>query len=128
MNKKIVIVDDENFIRLLLHRTLEEFEFEGVEIHLADDGQSGLDMIRTQRPDLVFLDLMMPGLDGSQVCMAVKSDPTLAHTHVVILTAKGQLPDFPEEQSPNETLTKPFDPDQIVDIAQAVLGVEVLPG
>tara|TARA_B100001250_G_scaffold369446_1_gene352919 strand:- start:308 stop:694 length:387 start_codon:yes stop_codon:yes gene_type:complete len=125
MAKRILIVDDENFIRLLLRRTLEDFEFEGVEIHVAEDGLKGLEATRTLKPDLLFLDLMMPGMDGLQVCTEIKSAPELSHVHVVILTAKGQLPDFPEGRSPNACLTKPFDPDQIVDLAQDVLGINV---
>lgn len=67
MAKRILIVDDETFIRLLLHRTLEELEMEGVEIHFAEDGLSGLEMARRLRPDLLLLDLMMPGMDGAEV-------------------------------------------------------------
>ncbi len=125
MNKRILIVDDENYIRLLLHRTLEDLEFEGVSIHFAEDGIQGRDMARALRPDLVFLDMMMPGLSGAEVCTLIRRDPELAATHVIILTAKGQLPDFPPDAAPHEYMTKPFDPDQIVSRAAAVLGVDL---
>lgn len=125
MSKRILIVDDENYIRLLLHRTLEELEFEGVEIHAAADGLAGLEAARALRPDLLFLDLMMPGLSGFEVCTAVRRDPELAGTHVIILTAKGQLPAFPDDAAPHECLTKPFDPDQIVSRAAEVLGIDL---
>lgn len=125
MNKRILIVDDENYIRLLLHRTLEDLEFEGVSIHFAEDGIQGRDMARQLRPDLVFLDMMMPGLGGDEVCKIIRRDPELASTHVIILTAKGQLPDFPPDAAPHEFMTKPFDPDQIVARAATVLGIDL---
>mgnify|MGYP001421521550 CR=1 FL=1 len=125
MTKRVLIVDDENFIRLLLRRTLEEFEFEGVEILQAEDGVKGLEVARATRPDLMFLDLMMPGMDGVEVCTAIKSEPELTGVHVVILTAKGQLPSFPSGAGPDAALTKPFDPDQIVELAQRVLGIDL---
>lgn len=125
MAKRILIVDDETFIRLLLHRTLEDLEMEGVEIHFAEDGLSGLEMARRLHPDLVLLDLMMPGMDGAAVCRAIRGDPALVGTHVVVLTAKGQLPHLPPGEAPHEILTKPFDPDQILARAADVLGIDL---
>ena len=125
MPKRILIVDDENYIRLLLRRTLEDLEFAGVEIHLAEDGVTGLAAARALKPDLVFLDLMMPRLTGEEVCAAIRRTPSLAETYVVILTAKGQLPTFDQDQAPNECMTKPFDPDEIVARAAEVLGLEL---
>ncbi|MEE2787426.1 MAG: response regulator [Myxococcota bacterium] len=125
MPKRILIVDDENYIRLLLKRTLEDFEFEGVEILLAEDGERGVELARKHHPDLIFLDLMMPKLDGVETCVAVRGIAGLEQTYIVLLTAKGQLPAFPDGARPDECLTKPFDPDQIVDIAQTVLRIDL---
>ena len=125
MTKRILIVDDENFIRLLLRRTLEELEFEGVELLSAPDGLEGLRMARETKPDLILLDLMMPGMSGEEVCAELRRDPALSTTHIIILTAKGQATEFPEGLGPDEYLTKPFDPDHIVDRAAAVLGIEL---
>ena len=125
MSKSILIVDDENYIRLLLRRTLEDFEFEGVHLFLAEDGQQGIEMAVMHRPDLIFLDLMMPVLDGYEACLQLRRNRALDDTHIVVLTAKGQLPEFPEDAEPNQCLTKPFDPDQIVEIAETVLGITV---
>ena len=125
MTKRILIVDDENFIRLLLRRTLEELEFEGVELLTASDGLEGLSMAREKQPDLILLDLMMPGMNGEEVCAALRQDPVLKTAHIIILTAKGQATEFAEGLGPDEYLTKPFDPDQIVDRAAAVLGIEL---
>jgi DNA-binding response OmpR family regulator len=59
------------------------------------------------------------------VCVAIRRTPALADTYIVILTAKGQLPTFVEDQAPNECMTKPFDPDKIVACAAEVLGLEL---
>ena len=67
-DKKILIVDDEAFIRVLLQQTLEDLEDMGVELLLAADGQEGLDIALSQRPAIVFLDVMMPILSGYEVC------------------------------------------------------------
>lgn len=125
MAKRILIVDDEQYIRLLLHRTLEDLELEGVEIHFAEDGAEGLRLARALRPDLVFLDVMMPGLSGTEVCRAIRGDPALLATHVVILTAKGQMPELLPHEAPHEFLTKPFDPDLVVNRSAEVLGIDL---
>lgn len=123
--KKILIVDDENFIRLLLHRTLEDFEFEGVSISVAGDGETGLSAALEQRPDILFLDLMMPGLDGLEVCRQVREQPSMKNTYIVLLTAKGNVPIGDAEFGPDCSLTKPFDPDQIIALTSEVLGIDI---
>ena len=82
-------------------------------------------MARDTQPDLIFLDLMMPGMNGEEVCAELRRDPVLKNTHVIILTAKGQATEFPEGLGPDEYMTKPFDPDQIVDRAASGLGIEL---
>ena len=91
IRKKILIIDDENYIRLLLSRTLEDFEFEGVQILLAETGEQGLEVALTERPDLVFLDLMMPGIDGLEVCRQMRLAPELKTSFIALLTAKGNV-------------------------------------
>jgi two-component system alkaline phosphatase synthesis response regulator PhoP len=123
MSKKILIVDDEAHLRLLLAQTLEPLEDAGVELHHASNGQQGLDAIRRVRPDLVFLDVMMPIMNGFDVCKAVRADPGLAGTHIVILTAKGQELDRAtgSEVGADAYLTKPFDPDELLARASQIL-------
>ena len=70
----VLIVDDEQHIRLLIEQTLEELEDEGVELLTAADGEEALDVIRNQSPDLVFLDVMMPQPNGYEVCRTVKQE------------------------------------------------------
>ncbi len=125
MSKRILIVDDEHFVRLLLHRTLEDLEDEGVEIHFAEDGRAGLEKVRALEPDLLLLDVMMPHMNGAEVCTAVRSDPKLAGVHVIILTAKGEALKLPPEVAPHDYMTKPFDPDHVLERACTVLGVEL---
>ena len=93
MARAVLIVDDEQHIRLLIEQTLEELLDEGVELYTAADGDEALAAIAAQRPDLVFLDVMMPGRSGLDVCRAVRADPELAGAHIVLLTAKGQAQD-----------------------------------
>jgi DNA-binding response OmpR family regulator len=125
MTHKILIVDDEPHIRLLISQTLEELEDAGCELLTADNGQSALAIIREEKPNLVFLDVMMPRLDGFEVCNTVKHELGLTDVFVVMLTAKGQ--DFDrlrgEQVGANEYMTKPFDPDELLRRAQAVLGL-----
>jgi two-component system alkaline phosphatase synthesis response regulator PhoP len=122
--RKILIVDDEAHIRALLEQTLEELEDEGVELLSAADGEAALALVAAEHPDLVFLDVMMPKMNGYEVCRAVRSDLGLSDVTVVLLTAKGQ--DADREQGvavgADEFRTKPFDPDELLDLARARLG------
>ena len=76
MEKKILIVDDEAHIRMLIEQTLEDLEDEGVEIITATNGEEALDAIKTEKPNLVFLDVMMPKMSGFEVCQMVKNEPS----------------------------------------------------
>lgn len=125
-DKSILVVDDEAFIRVLLAQTLEELEDLGVEILLAEDGQEGLDLALAERPNLVFLDVMMPKLSGYEVCQRIKE--TDDRIYVILLTAKGQAVDKEtgSEAGADEYVTKPFDPDYILDKAAEILGVDLV--
>jgi len=121
----ILIVDDEAHIRTLIEQTLEDLEDEGVQLLSAADGAAGLAMIEEARPDLVFLDVMMPKLNGFDVCDAVKHRLSLTETHVVLLTAKGQEVDRQRgrDVGADAYMTKPFDPDALLAHAREVLGL-----
>lgn len=125
MSAKILIVDDEAHIRLLLEQTLEELEDEGVELLTASDGEEALEVIQEERPNLVFLDVMMPKRDGFEVCNRVKHLLALDDVYVVMLTAKGQEYDRQRGKAVGADLymTKPFDPDAILAKAQEILGL-----
>ena len=127
MDKKILIIDDEPHIRALLEQTLEDFEDEDVEILTAKDGEEGLEVIEEERPNLVFLDVMMPKKNGFDVCQTVKKEWNFADVYIVMLTAKGQEFDKKKglEVGADTYMTKPFDPDEIIEKASEVLGIEV---
>jgi len=120
MSQHILIVDDEKNIAIsvdyLLHR-------EGYQVSVAHDGEEGLRLIRSDRPDLVLLDIMMPKLNGFQVCEAVRQDPTLAGIRIVMLTAKGR--DAEKEKGlalgADAYITKPFSTRELVSRVKALL-------
>jgi DNA-binding response OmpR family regulator len=121
----VLIVDDEQHIRLLIEQTLEELEDDGVELLTAADGVEALDVVANQRPDLVFLDASMPRKDGFEVARSIKADPTMAGTTVIMLTARGQAYDREAgaEAGADYYLTKPFDPDDLLRRARRALGL-----
>jgi len=123
--RKILVVDDEAHIRALLEQTFEDLEDDGVEGLTAADGETALALVAEQRPDLVFLDVMMPTMTGYEVCRAVRSDLGLTDVTLVLLTAKGQDADRERglEVGAAEFRTKPFDPDDLLDLARTRLGV-----
>lgn len=125
MTHKVLIADDEAYIRLLIEQTLEEFEDQGVEILTANNGEEAMQMIDDERPDLVFLDVMMPKMNGYEVCKAVKQDMQMDEVFIVILTAKGQEYDRQrgEEAGANLYMTKPFDPDELIELTGKVLAI-----
>ncbi|WP_300164617.1 response regulator [Solidesulfovibrio sp.] len=126
MPGKILIVDDEVHIRMLLEQTLEELEEDhGVSILSAQNGEEGLTLIRSEKPDVVFLDIMMPKLNGYEVCQHVKEDPSITGIGIVLLTAKGQEVDRRQglDLGASRYMTKPFDPDEVLRVARELLGI-----
>lgn len=125
MNQKILIVDDEPHVRLLIEQTLEELEDEGVKLLFAENGEVALEIIKSEKPQLVFLDVMMPKMNGFDVCNWVKHKLGLEDVYIVMLTAKGQ--EFDRQKSievgADMYTTKPFDPDEILKKSQEVLGI-----
>jgi two-component system alkaline phosphatase synthesis response regulator PhoP len=121
----ILIVDDEAHLRSLIQQTLEELEDEGVELLTASNGEEALETIQRIKPDLVFLDVMMPKLSGFDVCSRTKHELGLTGVHIVLLTAKGQEFDRQKGQEVGADLymTKPFDPDALLQKARDVLGL-----
>ena len=123
--KKIMIVDDELHIRLLLKHTLEDIEEEGVLLLTADNGEDALETITKESPELVFLDVMMPGLNGFEVCDAVKHVMGMKEVYIVMLTAKGQAFDKRRgmDVGADVYITKPFNPDEILNMAREILEI-----
>ena len=124
MSRSVLIVDDEQHIRLLIEQTLEELLDEGVDLYTASDGEEALAAIEAQRPDLVFLDVMMPKRSGIEVCRAGREELGNRDVHIVLLTAKGQAADREQglAAGADRYLTTPFDPDELLALAREVLG------
>ena len=111
MEQKILIVDDESHIRMLIEQTLEELEDDGVEFLTAENGEIALEIIQRENPQLVFLDVMMPKMNGMDVCKKVKKELGLHNVYIVLLTAKGQELDRQkgQEVGADVYMTKPFE-------------------
>ncbi len=124
---KILIVDDEPHIRLLLKQTLEDFEDKGIEILTSNNGREALEIIKREKPNIVYLDVMMPGINGYDVCNTIKNELKLEDIYIVMLTAKGQ--EFDKKKGTNVGanvyMTKPFNPDVIIEKTASVLGISI---
>ena len=125
MSQKILIADDEAHIRMLIEQTLEELEEDGVEFLTAENGEIALEIIQQEKPQLVFLDVMMPKMNGMEVCKKVKKELGLSNVYIALLTAKGQELDRKkgQEVGADVYMTKPFDPEMILQKAREVLGL-----
>jgi DNA-binding response OmpR family regulator len=109
MTKRVLICDDEPYIVESVSYVVRKA---GFDVLTAEDGEEALAAAHREKPDLVFLDIMMPGLPGDEVCRRLKTDPSTRGTHVVILTARGQEEDERRamEMGADEFMTKPFSP------------------
>lgn len=125
MEQKLLIVDDEAHIRMLLEQTLEDLEDDGVNFFSAQNGEEAFEIIKAEKPQLVFLDVMMPKMNGMEVCRKVKKELKLDDVFIVLLTAKGQELDRQKgaEVGADLYMTKPFDPEVILEKAKEVLGL-----
>jgi DNA-binding response OmpR family regulator len=121
MQRKILVVDDEPFICRSLSFVLRKGDYEVIE---ARNGEEAIAAIRKHKPDLVFLDVMMPKVNGFEVTERVRSDPDLAGVKIILLTAKGQESDrkVGAAAGANDYMTKPFSPTKILERAREVLG------
>jgi two-component system alkaline phosphatase synthesis response regulator PhoP len=126
MLQKILIVDDEPHIRVLLEQTLEDLEEEDVELLTVTNGEEALEAIKIEKPELVFLDVMMPKMSGFEVCNVVKNELKISDVYIIMLTAKGQEFDKQKgkEVGADLYMTKPFDPDAVLEKAREILGLD----
>jgi DNA-binding response OmpR family regulator len=117
---RILIVDDDPVIVRLLQIN---FRLDGYEVDTASRGEEALERVRVHRPDVVVLDVMMPGIDGWEVCRRLKETPGAKHLPVIFLSARAQDEDRQRGYAlgVDEYVTKPFDPAHLVEIVRRSL-------
>lgn len=120
MKEKILIVEDDKDIVKMLEYNLKK---EGFKVFAACDGEDALDLAVRQSPDLILLDLMLPGMDGLEVCKALKKETKTSRIPVIMLTAKGQESDkvVGLELGADDYITKPFSLRELIARIKAVL-------
>jgi DNA-binding response OmpR family regulator len=120
MSGPILVIDDEPYILRSLSYLLQR---EGYKVETATNGREGLQLVRSMQPPLVFLDIMMPHMNGYEVCEQVKQDPSLAGTYVIMLSAKGQQIDRERGLlgGADEYMTKPFSPREVAQRVRSIL-------
>jgi len=124
--KKVLIVDDEPNILILMEQALENLEDEDdVELLTARNGLEALNIIKEEKPDLVFLDVMMPKMSGLELCNTVKNQLGMKDVYIIMLTAKGQEYDKQSGMAvgANLYMTKPFRPKELLVKAREILGL-----
>jgi len=121
---RVLVVDDEIYIVHILDFSLG---MEGYEVITALDGEQALERLKSDRPDLIVLDIMMPKLDGYEVCKAIKSNPATKHIPVILLSAKGRNVDQKTgyDVGADDYITKPFTPRKLVERINQLLGQTV---
>jgi two-component system alkaline phosphatase synthesis response regulator PhoP len=117
---RVLIVDDEAPIRLLCRVNLEAEQMEVLE---AGDGPSGLEAARKERPDVILLDVMMPGLDGWRVAEELLEDPATSSIPIVFLTARAELRDRARglDLGGLDYVTKPFNPVELAPLIRELI-------
>ena len=120
MSKRVLIADDEPNIVISLEFLMKR---EGHAVSVARDGPSALAAIRSQPPDLVLLDVMMPGLSGFEVCQAVRADDALAGVKILMLSAKGRDTDLAKGRAlgADAYMTKPFSTKELAEKVRELL-------
>ena len=122
--RKVLLVDDYEGVLSLVHATLRNDE--RYQILLARDGEEALDLARLEKPDLIFMDIMMPKTDGYSVCRELIDDPDTSQIKVVLLTALDTefSRDRGMEAGAVDYITKPFSPIALLEKVDDILGIE----
>lgn len=118
--QRILVVDDEPSVVRPLSFVLKKNNYD---VLTASNGEEGLRIAQTEKPDLIFLDVMMPKKNGYEVCRELKQDPEMEDTYIIILTARGVELDEEEKKrvGANEYMSKPFSPIKIVEKVRGIL-------
>ena len=117
---KILIVDDEEHIRELIKFNLEQ---NGYKVISADNGIDALKIAKTEKPQLILLDVMLPGMDGYDVCKEIRRDHSISTTPIIMITAKGEELDkiLGLELGADDYITKPFSIRELIARVKAIL-------
>jgi len=118
--KKILVVEDEQALLTLQSMLLS---IEGYTVEGVMDGQTALDVVETMKPDLILLDIMLPEVDGFQVCRQLKSNEATCHIPIIILTAKKSKEDLimGEQVGADMYITKPYKTSMVIEAIQKLL-------
>jgi len=121
MSKKILVVDDEPSIARLVKMSLA---VEGYEVKTAGSGFEAMESIEGDKPDLVVLDIMMPGMNGYEVCMEIRKKPVFKSVKIIFLTARGNPGDAQQGFSigGDDYIIKPFDPEELLEKVKGIVG------
>ncbi len=124
IKQRVLVVDDDPLVRSLLRAVLEDANFE---LDEAADGLEALRVVEERVPDVVILDVMMPGMNGYEVCRALREDHRLKHVRIVMLTARSSGLDREEGMAAGADafFTKPFSPLDLIDTVTGVRDVAV---
>lgn len=119
-DQKIIFIEDESDLREVIEHNLIR---EGYQVYSSSDGENGLQLIREKSPDLILLDLMLPGLDGLDVCRALKTDAITRAIPIIMVTAKGEESDIVLGLGigADDYVTKPFSTKELIARIKAVL-------
>lgn len=123
--RKVLIVDDEDMTRVLLSHILERMRVPGLQILLAEDGEEALKLAADHHPGLILLDVLLPKMNGYDVCQRVRNMSSY-EPYVVILTARGNSTDRQraEAMGANDFMTKPFSPNKLISQLGEILGIQ----
>jgi two-component system, OmpR family, alkaline phosphatase synthesis response regulator PhoP len=126
---KILVVDDEPYIRMLMEDTLESLRHPHITVLSAVNGQEALQIIKDEQPQMVFLDVMMPRMNGFTVCQTVKKEWQMSGIYICMVSAKSQGYDVQrgEDVGADKYLIKPFDIDEMLNLVRNVLNLALPP-
>ncbi len=117
---KVLVVDDEEYIQHILNFS---FSAEGYQVITANDGEEAIEKAKSENPDVIVLDIMMPKMDGYEACRRLKSDPKTKSIPVILLTAKGREVDrkLGNEAGADDYMVKPFSPGRLIERVEALI-------
>jgi DNA-binding response OmpR family regulator len=117
--KKILIVEDDPDIRIMMEYILKD----DYDLVLCEDGRSGIDKALEEKPDLILLDIYMPGISGLEVCKAVRDNPEISSTPIILLTAGALKEEVSEGYAigADDYIFKPFEPEELIERIEKLL-------